>query len=63
MIFAGLWLCMAGIAHTAQVHYTLDLTWERGAPNGFTRDMIFVNGLFPGPPLIMDEGDDVTVCV
>lgn len=54
---------MAGIAHTAQVHYTLDLTWERGAPNGFTRDMIFVNGLFPGPPLIMDEGDDVTVCV
>lgn len=61
MTFAGLWLCMAGIAHAAQVHYSLDLGWYPGAPNGLSRDMIFVNGQFPGPPLVLDEGDDVTV--
>lgn len=45
----------------AQVDFALDLTWQRGAPNGVVREMIFVNDIFPGPPLIMNEGDDVTV--
>ncbi|KAJ5949286.1 hypothetical protein N7454_000870 [Penicillium verhagenii] len=48
-------------AQAAQVHYTLDLTWERGSPNGAEREMIFVNDQFPGPSLIMDEGDEVTI--
>ena len=57
----ALWLCLAGIAQAAKVHYTLDLSWRNGAPNGLTRNMVFINGDFPGPPLILDEGDDVTV--
>lgn len=58
----GVWLCVASITQAAKVHYTLDLSWRNGAPNGVSRNMIFVNGEFPGPPLILDEGDDVTVC-
>lgn len=46
----------------ACVKKTLTLTWERGAPNGQPRDMIFTNGQFPGPDLIFDEDDDAEVC-
>lgn len=51
----------AALSQAAKVHYDLDLTWKRGAPNGVEREMIFVNDRFPGPPLILDEGDEVTV--
>jgi hypothetical protein len=51
----------AALSRAAKVHYDLDLTWQRGSPNGHEREMIFVNDRFPGPPLIMDEGDEVTV--
>jgi hypothetical protein len=57
--FAG--ACIVAVAQAACVSFTLDLTWEVGTPNGNSREMIFVNGQFPGPPLIVDEGDDVTV--
>ncbi|KAK4466554.1 multicopper oxidase [Cladorrhinum samala] len=42
---------------------TLRLSWRKGAPNGQTREMIFVNGQFPGPSLIFDEDDDVEITV
>lgn len=48
-------------SQAAQVNFSLELTWQNGSPNGFTREMIFVNDIFPGPPLYLDEGDDVTV--
>lgn len=51
----------AALTQAANVHYSLDLTWQRGSPNGHEREMIFVNDRFPGPPLILDEGDEVTV--
>lgn len=54
---------VATLARAARVHFDLDLTWEAGAPNGQERQMIFVNGQFPGPPLILDQGDEVTVTV
>jgi hypothetical protein len=47
----------------AYVPFELDLTWQKGAPNGNTRDMIFMNGQFPGPHLVVDQGDDVGVRV
>lgn len=47
----------------ARVHFDLDLTWKVGAPNGQERQMIFVNEQFPGPPMVLDQGDDVTVTV
>lgn len=61
MVVAGLWLCLAVISQAVQVYFSLDLTWETGAPNGAPREMIFTNGQFPGPPLIIGEGDDVIV--
>lgn len=43
--------------------FELTLTWEKHAPDGFERDMILVNGQFPGPLLEMNQGDDVEVLV
>ncbi|KAJ5983839.1 hypothetical protein N7481_005938 [Penicillium waksmanii] len=51
---------LVALTQAAQVNFALDLTWEKGAPNGVERDMIFVNDAFPGPSLIMDQGDVVT---
>ncbi|KAL4738138.1 conidial pigment biosynthesis oxidase Arb2/brown2 [Aspergillus similis] len=41
----------------------LIITNELGAPDGQQRYMIKVNGQFPGPALIFDEGDDVEITV
>ena len=43
--------------------FELTLTWEKGAPDGFERDMIFTNGQFPGPTLEINQGDAVEVLV
>lgn len=43
------------------VHFPLVLTWEKGAPDGFERDMILINCQFPGPTLEMIEGASVEV--
>lgn len=61
---ATFWAAILGLtacSEAAKVNFSLNLSWKRGAPNGVERDMIFVNDAFPGPPLIMDEGDEVTV--
>ncbi|KAF5561545.1 multicopper oxidase [Fusarium phyllophilum] len=43
--------------------FNLTLTWEAHAPDGFKRDMILVNGRFPGPLIELTEGDDIQVIV
>ncbi|KAI0594230.1 multicopper oxidase [Biscogniauxia sp. FL1348] len=43
--------------------FELTLTWEKGAPDGFERDMFKINGQFPGPLLEINEGDDVVILV
>jgi hypothetical protein len=43
------------------IHFPITLTWEKGAPDGFERDMIFMNGQFPGPTLEMNQGASVEV--
>jgi hypothetical protein len=43
------------------IRFPLTLTWEKGAPDGFERDMILMNGQFPGPTLEMNEGASVEV--
>ncbi|KAJ5908082.1 hypothetical protein N7495_000764 [Penicillium taxi] len=43
--------------------FELNLTWEASAPDGFERMQVLINGQFPGPPLIVDEGDHVEVTV
>jgi FtsP/CotA-like multicopper oxidase with cupredoxin domain len=50
------------LALAKQVQFELNLTWQKGAPNGNVRDMIFMNDQFPGPELRLDQGDDVEVC-
>lgn len=44
-----------------QVNFDLDLTWQKGAPDGNLREMIFMNDQFPGPELRLEQGDDVEV--
>ena len=45
------------------VYFSLTLTWEPAAPDGFTRNIIKMNGQFPGPELVVDQGDDVEFLV
>ena len=45
----------------APVVFPVTLTWAEGAPDGFKREMIFMNGQMPGPTLHLVEGDDVEV--
>ncbi|KAK3292580.1 multicopper oxidase [Chaetomium fimeti] len=51
------------LAWAAKVHETLRLTWEEHAPNGQARDMILMNGQFPGPQMVWTEDDDIEVVV
>ncbi|KAJ5759775.1 Multicopper oxidase type 2 [Penicillium odoratum] len=51
------------LAAAKLVQFDLDLTWQKGAPDGNVREMVFMNGQFPGPELRLDQGDDVEVTV
>ena len=62
----AMWLALATTGLTPliwakHVQFDLNLTWQKGAPDGNVRDMIFMNDQFPGPELRIDEGDDVEV--
>ncbi|AEO61185.1 multicopper oxidase [Thermothelomyces thermophilus ATCC 42464] len=67
MARTSLWLllcaCLSQVSWAATVRKSLRLTWGEGAPNGRSREMIFINGQFPGPNLIFDEDDDVEITV
>lgn len=52
---------LLSLAWAKQAQFELNLTWQKGAPNGNVRDMIFMNDQFPGPELRFDQGDDVEV--
>ncbi|EEQ32242.1 uncharacterized protein MCYG_05061, partial [Microsporum canis CBS 113480] len=41
--------------------FSLTVTWGKHSPDGFMRDMILINGQFPGPVLEANEGDEVWV--
>lgn len=43
--------------------YDLSITWEEHAPDGFSRQMLLVNGNSPGPVLEVDQDDWVVVNV
>lgn len=45
------------------VQFSLSLTWENAAPDGFEKKIIKMNGQFPGPALNVDEGDDIEFLV
>lgn len=53
-----------GVTYKAAKKYSIKLTWEDGAPNGqAVRKMIKMNGSFPGPNIVVDEGDWLEVTV
>lgn len=43
--------------------FDFTVTWEKYAPNGVSRDVIMINGQFPGPLIEVNEGEDVLVRV
>ncbi|KAK1751947.1 Cupredoxin [Echria macrotheca] len=43
--------------------FDLTVTWEKRAPNGFSRNMVLINGQSPGPLIEVDEGDEVWVTI
>lgn len=43
----------------ATVRFSINLKWARRRVAGFTRDIILVNNQYPGPPLQLNQGDDV----
>lgn len=64
-IFCLIGLCtsLPTLLHSSTKKFQLDLTWETRSPDGVPREMALVNGEYPGPSLIFDEGDDVEVVV
>lgn len=43
--------------------FELNLTWGSRASDGVERQQALINGQFPGPPLILEEADNVEVVV
>lgn len=54
-------LLLCHISLCKVVREVLTLTWEEGAPNGQVREMVKMNGQFPGPNFIWEEDDDIEV--
>jgi len=60
--FSLFWLALqAPLSFSANVYFELDITWETYAPDGNPRQMVLMNGQFPGHQLNLDYGDSVEV--
>lgn len=59
--FLTLCLSLASVAVAGQCHFRLELTSGKGSPDGFERDMIFINGQYPGPLLEIKQDDWVEI--
>lgn len=52
---------LIGFALAHNRNFRLQLTWEKGSPDGFERDMVFINRKYPGPLLEAQQGEWVDV--
>ena len=52
---------MQAVAAAGQCHFKLELTFGKGSPDGYERDMIFVNGQYPVPTLDIQQDDWVEI--
>lgn len=43
--------------------YTLNLDYAAGSPGGFLRNMMVINGQFPGPVIEANQGDTLVITV
>ncbi|KAF3006914.1 hypothetical protein E8E13_011206 [Curvularia kusanoi] len=53
-------LCLL-MAVAAAVEFKLELTWGKGSPDGYERDMIFINGQYPAPLLEIHQNEWVEI--
>jgi FtsP/CotA-like multicopper oxidase with cupredoxin domain len=62
--YYAIWLYFTAAALARTTHFKIELTWGKGAPDGHERDMIFINGQYPGPLLELQQGDwvEMEVC-
>jgi Multicopper oxidase len=56
-------LVLSGMALARVRYYTLDISSNLVAPDGFERSAVTVNGVTPGPVLIAAKGDTMIVNV
>jgi len=54
-------LASTSLALAATVTYNWDITWVTAAPDGFSRQVIGINGQWPCPPIEATVGDTVVV--
>lgn len=55
--FVAKLLCFAACVLGDTARFKIEMTWKTGAPDGVEREMIFLNGQFPGPTLEIRQGD------
>ena len=56
-------LALAGLASAATVEVYWDITWVNASPDGYSRPVIGINGVWPCPKLEATVGDTVIVHV
>lgn len=56
-----LWLSLVAGTLAGSCNFKLELTWGKGSPDGYERDMIFINGQYPGPLLEIQQDDWVEI--
>lgn len=52
-------LCFTEWASAATVYFAVNLTWATHTVTGVDREIILINGQYPGPELRLNQGDDV----
>jgi hypothetical protein len=61
--FSVIFLCLSQFAATATVFFPVTLTWTNRTVAGVVRRVIAMNGQYPGPPLNINQGDNVQFLV
>ena len=56
-------LSLVTFAFAKTVTYTWSIGWVTAAPDGFTRQVIGINGQFPLPTIEGDVGDRIVISV
>lgn len=57
------WALPAYVPPVRVREFNFTLTWEKHAPDGFSRQMFLINGQSPGPTIEVDQDDWVVVRV
>jgi FtsP/CotA-like multicopper oxidase with cupredoxin domain len=56
-------LACSRLVATKLIKEELTLTWDIASPNGQYRELIKINGQFPGPTFVWDEDDNIEITV